>query len=171
MTLALPLALSLLLSAPPAPPPAIDWSRIPDTVGVSALTPPQKDVLARVLADEVCYCGCPHTLLGCLTEHQQCSHAPRMAALAARLAGRLGKEDALAEDVGLGVRDPVDGVEPQVRHPEPPDVRVDERHPQAPAGLLAHRSGLQAGPLHGAHPNPAAFGAPPRRSAAARAWC
>jgi protein-disulfide isomerase len=87
MTLALPLALSLLLSAPPAPPPAIDWSRIPDTVGVSALTPPQKDVLARVLADEFCYCGCPHTLLGCLTEHQQCSHAPRMAALAARLAG------------------------------------------------------------------------------------
>ena len=87
MTLALPLALSLLLSAPPARPPAVDWSKIPDTVGVSSLTPPQKDVLARVLADEVCYCGCPHTLLGCLTEHKDCSHAPRMAALAARLAG------------------------------------------------------------------------------------
>ncbi len=87
MTLALPLALSLLLSAPPAPPPAVDWSRIPETVGVSALTPPQKDVLARVLADEFCYCGCPHTLLGCLNEHKECKHAPRMAALAARLAG------------------------------------------------------------------------------------
>ena len=86
MTLALPLALSLLLSAPPAPPPAVDWSRIPDAVGVSTLTPPQKDTLARVLADEFCYCGCPHTLLGCLTEHKQCKHAPRMAALAARLA-------------------------------------------------------------------------------------
>ena len=87
MTLVLPLALSLLLSAPPAPPPAIDWSRIPDTVGVSTLTPPQRDVLARVLADEFCYCGCPHTLLGCITEHKQCTHAPRMGALAARLAG------------------------------------------------------------------------------------
>lgn len=87
MTLALPLALSLLFSAPPAPPPPIDWSRIPSTVGVSALTPAQKDTLARVLADEFCYCGCPHTLLGCMTEHKECSHAPRMAALAARLAG------------------------------------------------------------------------------------
>lgn len=87
MTLALPLALSLLFSAPPAPPPPIDWSRIPSTVGVSTLTPPQKDALARVLADEFCYCGCPHTLLGCITEHKECSHAPRMAALAARLAG------------------------------------------------------------------------------------
>jgi protein-disulfide isomerase len=87
MTLALPLALSLLLSAPPARSPAVDWSKIPDTVGVSSLTPPQKEVLARVLADEVCYCGCPHSLLGCLTEHKDCSHAPRMGALAARLAG------------------------------------------------------------------------------------
>ncbi len=87
MTLALPLALSLLLTAPAKPAPAVDWSRIPESVGVSALTAAQKDVLARVLADEFCYCGCPHTLLGCLTEHTQCTHAPRMAALAARLAG------------------------------------------------------------------------------------
>jgi protein-disulfide isomerase len=85
MTHALPLVLALALSAPP--PPAVDWSKIPDTVGVSTLTPQQKDVLARVLADEFCYCGCPHTLLGCLTEHKDCHHAPRMAALAARLAG------------------------------------------------------------------------------------
>ncbi|HET8732623.1 MAG TPA: thioredoxin domain-containing protein [Anaeromyxobacteraceae bacterium] len=87
MTLAIPLALSLLLSAPPKPAPTVDWSRIPESVGAAALTPQQKDVLARVLADEFCYCGCPHTLLGCLTEHTQCTHAPRMAALAARLAG------------------------------------------------------------------------------------
>jgi len=86
MTLALPLVLALVAAAP-SPPPAIDWSRIPDTVGVSTLTPPQKDVLARVLADEFCYCGCPHTLLGCITEHKDCKHAPRMAAMAARLAG------------------------------------------------------------------------------------
>jgi protein-disulfide isomerase len=81
MTLALPLVLALAVAAP-SPPPAIDWSSIPDAVGVSALTPPQKDVLARVLADEFCYCGCPHTLLGCLTMHKE-----RMAAMAARLAG------------------------------------------------------------------------------------
>ena len=86
MTLALPLVLSLLVSAPP-PPPAIDWSRVPSSVGVSSLTPPQKDALARVLSDELCHCGCPHTLLGCLTEHKQCQHAPRQAALASRLAG------------------------------------------------------------------------------------
>jgi protein-disulfide isomerase len=85
MTLALPLVLALAVAAPP-PPPAIDWSRIPDTVGVTTLTPLQKDTLARVLADEFCYCGCPHTLLGCLTSHKECKHAPRMAALAARLA-------------------------------------------------------------------------------------
>jgi len=87
MTTALPLLLALSLSAPPAPVPAVDWARVPDTVGIASLTPPQKDVLARVLADEFCYCGCPHTLLGCLTEHKDCKHAPRMAALAARLAG------------------------------------------------------------------------------------
>ena len=60
MTLALPLALSLIFSAPPAPPPPIDWSRIPSS-WVSVLTPAQKDALARVLADEFCYCGCPRT--------------------------------------------------------------------------------------------------------------
>ena len=86
MTLSLPLVLALAVAAP-SPPPAIDWPSIPDAVGASTLTPPQKDVLARVLADEFCYCGCPHTLLGCLTEHKECKHAPRMAAMAARLAG------------------------------------------------------------------------------------
>jgi protein-disulfide isomerase len=87
MTFALPLVLALAVSAAPAPPPPVDWTQIPDTVGVSTLTPQQKDVLARVLADEFCYCGCPHTLLGCLTDHKDCKHAPRMAAMAARLAG------------------------------------------------------------------------------------
>jgi protein-disulfide isomerase len=86
MTLAPPLLLALALAAP-SPPPQVDWSLVPEAVGVATLTPPQKDVLARVLADEFCYCGCPHTLLGCLTGHKDCRHAPRMAALAARLAG------------------------------------------------------------------------------------
>jgi protein-disulfide isomerase len=85
MTLAIPLLLTALAGAPP--PPAVDWARIPESVGASALTSAQKDVLARVLSEEFCYCGCPHTLHGCLTEHQECKHAPRMAALAARMAG------------------------------------------------------------------------------------
>lgn len=69
-------------AADPAPPPELAG------VDVSALTPPQLEVLRRVLAEEFCYCGCPHTLGGCLREHRSCHHAPRMARLAARLAAR-----------------------------------------------------------------------------------
>jgi protein-disulfide isomerase len=88
----LPLAFLLLAlaqgpGAPGAAPGAVDWSRVPASVGAEVLAPAQKAVLARVLEGEFCYCGCPHSLLGCLTEHASCSHAPRMAALAARLAG------------------------------------------------------------------------------------
>ncbi len=56
-------------------------------VDLSALSAPQREVVARVAQDEFCYCGCPHTLSGCLREHQGCRHAPRMAELAARMAG------------------------------------------------------------------------------------
>jgi len=66
---------------------AVDWTRIPAAVGADALTAQQKTTLAQVLQEEFCYCGCPHTLATCLTEHTSCHHAPRMAALAARLAG------------------------------------------------------------------------------------
>jgi protein-disulfide isomerase len=69
-------------AADPAPPPELAG------VDVSALTPPQLEVLRRVLAEEFCYCGCPHTLGGCLREHERCHHAPRMARLAARLVAR-----------------------------------------------------------------------------------
>jgi protein-disulfide isomerase len=55
---------------------------------VSALSSPQRVVLAKVLQEEFCHCGCPHTLGGCLRQHRACSHAPRMTALAARLAGQ-----------------------------------------------------------------------------------
>jgi len=73
--------------APPTGPAPLDWSSIPATVGAESLPPAQKVVLGRVLEESFCYCGCPHTLLGCLTGHAGCEHAPRMAALAARLAG------------------------------------------------------------------------------------
>jgi protein-disulfide isomerase len=65
----------------------LDWSRVPASVGADALTPAQRAVLAQVLERSYCYCGCPHSLLGCLTTHPACEHAPRMGALAARLAG------------------------------------------------------------------------------------
>ncbi len=94
MTLALPLLMTVLSQGLAAPAttagpsaPALDWSTIPSTVGADVLTAQQKAVLAKVLQEEFCYCGCPHTLLGCLTEHTGCKHGPRMAALAARLAG------------------------------------------------------------------------------------
>ncbi|HVP67575.1 MAG TPA: thioredoxin domain-containing protein [Anaeromyxobacteraceae bacterium] len=88
MNLPLALLLAVLSQGPAASPPSIDWSKVPATVGADVLTPQQKTVLAKVLQEEYCYCGCPHTLLGCLTEHADCKHAPRMAALAARLAGQ-----------------------------------------------------------------------------------
>jgi len=108
MTLAL-LALALAAAQAPLPPSApsdapaaspssataaaspgpegLDWSRIPASVGADALNAAQRAVLAQVLERSFCYCGCPHTLLGCLTSHPACEHAPRMGALAARLAG------------------------------------------------------------------------------------
>jgi protein-disulfide isomerase len=57
-------------------------------VDTSALSPAQREVLQKVVTDEFCYCGCPHTLAGCLREHRSCKHAPRMASLAARMAGQ-----------------------------------------------------------------------------------
>ncbi len=69
-----------------ATPSASDLARLVPSVDVEDLAPAQREVLARVVQDEFCYCGCPHTLSGCLREHKGCRHAPRMAALAARLA-------------------------------------------------------------------------------------
>ena len=60
---------------------------LPD-VDLSALTAPQQEVVRRVAQEVFCHCGCPHTLGGCLREHRTCKHAPRMARLAARLAGQ-----------------------------------------------------------------------------------
>jgi protein-disulfide isomerase len=80
-----PVLLALALAA--AAPAAGAEAPLPPGVDASALTPAQRTVLARVLEDALCYCGCPHTLSGCLKEHKSCKHAPRMAQLAVRLAG------------------------------------------------------------------------------------
>jgi protein-disulfide isomerase len=91
--LALP-ALALLALAAPRPSTAAEAAAATSSpesllpgVDLSALEPAQREVVARVAQDEFCYCGCPHTLSGCLREHKGCRHAPRMAQLAARLAG------------------------------------------------------------------------------------
>ena len=65
MTLALPLALSLLLSAPPAPAPAIDWSRIPERWG-SRRSP---------LRRRRCWRGCSPTSSATAGAHTPCSAA------------------------------------------------------------------------------------------------
>ncbi len=89
MRLAATLILALA-AAPIAARAAADATADDDLPGVdaSALTPAQRQVLLQVAADEFCYCGCPHTLGGCLRQHKGCKHAPRMATLAARLAGQ-----------------------------------------------------------------------------------
>jgi len=66
--------------------PGEDLSRIWPGLALDQLTPAQRETLAKVAEDEFCYCGCPHTLAGCLREHGACRHAKRMNALAARLA-------------------------------------------------------------------------------------
>lgn len=60
-------------------------------VDLSALTPAQAETVRKVASEELCHCGCPHTLAGCLREHRTCKHAPRTAQLTARLAA-LGLE-------------------------------------------------------------------------------
>lgn len=86
-----PLA-ALLASALVLAPPAADAQGAPEAalpgVDVSALSPAQVEVVRRVVQDEFCHCGCPHTLAGCLREHAGCKHAPRMASLVVRLAGQ-----------------------------------------------------------------------------------
>src|SRR5687767_5334013 len=43
--------------------PGMDFSQLP--------APAQRE-LATVFTDEFCYCGCPHTLGGCLKQHEIC---------------------------------------------------------------------------------------------------
>jgi protein-disulfide isomerase len=94
--LATAIACALAVGPPAAPAAAAPGSAEEALPGVPLddLTPAQREVLAAFARDAFCYCGCPHTLSGCLREHKECKHAPRMARLAARYA-RVGaqKED------------------------------------------------------------------------------
>jgi protein-disulfide isomerase len=77
----------IALRSGPAGAQGLDPAELMPGVDLAELTAAQRDVAARVARDEFCYCGCPHTLAQCLRTHKQCKHAPRMAALVARLAG------------------------------------------------------------------------------------
>ncbi len=82
---------------PPAAPSALtaeQLSAVLPRVDTSSLTPAQRAGLLEVATDTFCYCGCPHTLAGCLKDHNACGHAPRAAALATK---------ALADGVGSGL--------------------------------------------------------------------
>lgn len=80
-------AAAALLAAPrPAAPaeapapgalPGVDLEGLPDE---------QRAAVLDFAKGAFCYCGCPHTLAQCLSEHRTCKHAPRMAAFAVRLA-------------------------------------------------------------------------------------
>lgn len=76
-----------------------DIAQILPGVPLDALTLPQKQVVAKVAQDEFCFCGCPHTLSGCLREHKGCHHAPKMAALAARLAAAGATADEIIKNL------------------------------------------------------------------------
>ena len=80
-TAPLAVALALALSAPRAA-----TAALPPGVDASGLTPAQVEVADQLLASAYCYCGCPHTVAGCLKEHKSCKHSPRMAQLAVRIA-------------------------------------------------------------------------------------
>jgi predicted DsbA family dithiol-disulfide isomerase len=54
----------------------------------------------KFASDNLCYCGCPHTVGGCLKEHGACRHAIRMATLAlAEITGGSGTAEAAGKFV------------------------------------------------------------------------
>jgi protein-disulfide isomerase len=77
----------LAIRSGPAQAAGPDLAELLPGIPVDPLTPPQREALAQVAREEFCYCGCPHTLAQCLATHKECKHAPRMARLAARMAG------------------------------------------------------------------------------------
>lgn len=111
-----PLLLTLLLAACPKPPPTPAPAAVPAAAPKAAPVPdctadfPQlplseipaasRDEFCKFAADNLCYCGCPHTLAGCLKEHPTCRHAARMSILAlAEITVGSGSADSAAKFV------------------------------------------------------------------------
>jgi len=72
----------------PAAAPAAAAAAPTESSGLDLSTLPEaaRTEVQKVLSDEFCYCGCPHTIGGCLKEHATCEHAKHEAQLAAWLA-------------------------------------------------------------------------------------
>ncbi len=111
----------------------LDLAAILPGASLEALTPSQREVVLRVVQDEFCYCGCPHTLAGCLKEHKQCRHAPRMLALTVRLAaGGL-----TATEIQKALTDYYASFDPQKRHPlDTKDFGPPLGRPDAPVSVV-----------------------------------
>ncbi len=74
-------------AAQPAPDPA-SAPTVAELPGFDLSTLPEasRAEVQKVVTDEFCYCGCPHTIAGCLKEHPKCEHAKREVQIAALLA-------------------------------------------------------------------------------------
>ncbi len=70
--------------APGKPGAGADADALPG-VDLASLSPDQRKLVLAWAKEAFCYCGCPHTVEGCLRGHATCRHAGRMATLAARV--------------------------------------------------------------------------------------
>jgi hypothetical protein len=80
-----PAATSAPAPAAPADPSSASGSELPG-FDLSTLPEAARAEVQKVVNDEFCYCGCPHTIAGCLKEHPACEHAKRETQIAAWLA-------------------------------------------------------------------------------------
>lgn len=92
---ALVLAAALARPAHGAEPQPTGAAALPG-VPLDGLSAEQQQTLAEWARTAFCSCGCPHRLDQCLREHSTCRHAPRMAALGARLVRAGARKDELA---------------------------------------------------------------------------
>jgi protein-disulfide isomerase len=75
---------------------AADFPQLP----LSEIPEGTRAEFCKFASDNLCYCGCPHTVAGCLKEHGACRHAVRMATLAlAEITGGGGTAESAAKFV------------------------------------------------------------------------
>jgi len=83
-----------------APTGAVDCSSQFPQLPLSELSPRDRGEFCKFASDTLCYCGCPHTVAGCLKEHTSCHHAVRMATIAlSEIVASSGTADAAAKFV------------------------------------------------------------------------
>jgi len=99
------------LAPSPAEPVAPKPSNVPNSAGsdcsaqfpqlpLTELPPQDRIEFCKFANDTLCYCGCPHTVAGCLKEHPGCHHAVRAATLGlSEIVAGSGNADAAAKFV------------------------------------------------------------------------